>query len=93
VKFLIETPELAGAFNLCSPYNVNNAEFTQVLGSVLKRPTVMPVHPLVLRILFGEVAEHFLVKGAKAEPVRLENAGFEFKYPLIQTALKRALGK
>ena len=36
-------PSTAGVVNATSPEPVTNAEFTRVLGAVLRRPTVVPV--------------------------------------------------
>ena len=43
---LITNADARGAFNLSAPAPVTNAEFTRTLGTVLRRPTVVPVPAL-----------------------------------------------
>src|ERR1022692_1060964 len=45
------TKTLSGPVNAVSPYPVTNIEFTQALGRVLDRPTVLPMPALVARIV------------------------------------------
>jgi uncharacterized protein (TIGR01777 family) len=83
--------EIAGPVNLVSPNPVTNEQFTKALGKALKRPTVFPAPELGVRLLYGEMGVEVLVRRPRALPVRLLDAGFEFSYPTIDTALVRAL--
>ena len=56
IRFLLEH-DVAGPVNLTAPTPVRNAEFTQTLGQVLHRPTVLPVPGFAARIALGEFAE------------------------------------
>ena len=38
IRFLIENSGASGAFNLCAPEPLTNAEFAKVIGAVLGRP-------------------------------------------------------
>jgi NAD dependent epimerase/dehydratase family enzyme len=49
------------------------------------------VPPLVLRLLFGRVVEEMATDSTRAIPKRLTVAGFEFKYPELETALRHVL--
>lgn len=84
--------ELAGAANTVAPSPVNNAEFTKTLGRVLRRPTILPVPALALRIVLGEFAGE-LLSSVRVVPRRLTEIGFEFQDPELEPALRRLLGR
>ena len=42
IRFLIENRQASGAFNLCAPNPLTNAEFGRVIGRVMGRPAFMP---------------------------------------------------
>ena len=46
--------ELSGVFNATAPKPVTNYEFTKTLGSILHRPTILPLPEFVLKLIFGE---------------------------------------
>jgi uncharacterized protein (TIGR01777 family) len=86
--------ELSGPVNLTAPNPVTNAEFTEVLGSVLGRPTVLPTPRFGLNVLLGkELAEALLYTSARVLPTRLEADGFEFTFPRLEPALRELLGR
>ena len=89
-SFVLRT-ELAGPVNLCSPNPVTNEQFGDALGKALRRPTVLPTPGFAVRALFGEMAD-VILRGRRALPARLLDAGFEFSAPTIELALARALG-
>ena len=91
IDFLLHHPDASGAFNACAPVPVRNSEFTQALGRVLHRPSLLPVPAWVLRALLGELAG-LLLGGQRALPSRLSAAGFEFRFNDVQTALNDLLG-
>lgn len=84
---------LSGIFNLTAPTPVTNAEFGRTLGSVLNRPAVLPVPGFALKLLFGEMAQGTILGGQRALPTRLQAAGFRFRYPALDNALRFALGR
>ena len=69
---------------------VTNREFTRTLGRVLRRPTVLPVPRVALRVLFGELTD-VLLGSQRARPCRLLEAGFEFEHANLETALRSLL--
>lgn len=91
VKFLMERPEARGPYNLTAPQPVSNAEFSRILGRVLGRPSWLPVPAIALRLVFGEGAD-FLLTGQFVLPRRLLEAGFAFRYPDLESALRAILG-
>lgn len=87
IRFLIDHESAEGAFNLTAPYPVTNKTFTKTLGRVLHRPAVAWMPGPVLKIVLGEMA-HLLLTGQRAVPRRLRDAGFEFAFTDIETALR-----
>ncbi len=90
-QWLVENEQASGPYNASAPNPVTNAEFTRALGSVLKRPTLLPMPEPVLRLLFGEMSELLLVSN-RMMPTRLLEEGFEFRYPELKPALQAILG-
>jgi uncharacterized protein (TIGR01777 family) len=82
---------LRGPVNVVAPDAVTNYEFTKTLGRVLSRPTIFPVPAFAARLAFGEMADATLLASQRAEPVRLKESGFVFKYPELEGALRRVL--
>ena len=69
---------------------MSNYTFTKALGSVLHRPTLIPVPEFALKLLFGEGAS-VLTDSKEVYPRALIEAGFEFLYPDIKDALEHIL--
>ncbi|MGC9467993.1 MAG: TIGR01777 family oxidoreductase [Anaerolineae bacterium] len=90
IRFLLETPEAQGPFNLSAPNPVTNAEFGRTLASVMRRPFWFPVPGFALRLALGEMAT-LILDGQRAVPRGLSNLGFEFRYPRLRQALEDLL--
>jgi len=91
LRFLIETEEARGAFNLTAPNPVTNGELAKLIGKVMGRPSIIPVPGFALRVAFGEVAE-VVLQGQRAIPQRLLDLGFEFDFPTAEASLQDMLG-
>ncbi|WP_088226180.1 TIGR01777 family oxidoreductase [Desulfosporosinus sp. FKB] len=89
IRYLIEHQELTGPVNATTPYPMRMKDFCEILGEVLNRPSWLPMSELLLRIALGEMAD-MLLHGQRVIPKRLLNAGFEFKYPKLRSALENA---
>ncbi|MEZ5426122.1 MAG: TIGR01777 family oxidoreductase [Pyrinomonadaceae bacterium] len=89
--FSLENDELTGPVNATAPNPVPNKEFTDTLGEVLHRPTILPVPSFGIKMLFGEMGQRLLLEGARVLPQKLEEAGFEFQFPKLEDALRQAL--
>jgi len=90
LRFLVENPELEGPINVTAPEPVSNAEFAHTLGTVLGRPSVMHVPGFVLKAALGEMAMVAL-EGQRVLPRRLTEAGFSFRFPRLEEALRELL--
>ena len=91
IKFLLERNDLKGAFNLAAPTPLTYKAFFKTLGKVLNRPSWFHVPGFLLKILLGEMAEGLILSGQRAIPKKLLEAGFEFRYPELEAALREIL--
>ncbi|MBK7206899.1 MAG: TIGR01777 family protein [Elusimicrobia bacterium] len=85
---ILHNDSLSGPVNVTAPGAVTNRAFTDTLGRVLRRPTVMPLPGFVARLLMGEMASALLLASARVEPRRLAQSEFQFRFPDLATALK-----
>lgn len=88
ISFLLNKPELTGAFNVTSPNPVTQAEFARALATTMHRPLLLKMPAFVIRMLFGEMGECLLLKGQRVVPSRLIESGYEFHYPELMDALR-----
>lgn len=91
VVFLMSNPKLHGVFNLTAPQPATNSEFTETLAKLLHRKAFFHVPTIVLRVLMGEMST-LLLEGQRVLPSRLLDAGFSFRAPSLEKALKIELG-
>jgi len=91
VRWIVETPEIAGAVNVTAPHPVTNAEFSRALGRALRRPSLAPVPRFALTIVLGEMAAAVLAS-QRALPTRAQSAGYHFRYPEIDIAFRGIFG-
>lgn len=89
-QFLIDAAEISGPVNLTGPEQLTNAEVTAVMGRVLHRPAVLPAPPFGMRLLLGEFAEEPL-RSQRVVPNVLKRAGFSFRHPTVEAAIRAAL--
>ena len=83
---LLDTPA-EGPVNLVAPGACRNAEFVRAFARTLRRPAVLPAPALALRAVFGEMANGLLLASTKVRPARLEDSGFSFGSPDLDSAI------
>lgn len=88
--YALENEKLTGPVNGTAPNPVRMKDFTKSLGRVLHRPSFFKVPGFVLKIILGEAATEVL-SGARVIPDKADAAGFEFKYPFVEEALRDLL--
>jgi NAD dependent epimerase/dehydratase family enzyme len=67
-------------------------EFAKTLGRVLLRPVIFRAPAFAVRLMLGEMAE-FVLQGSRVLPKRLLEAGYEFRFPSLESALRDLLAK
>ena len=85
-RFLLENPEARGAYNLCAPNPVSNADFMRTLAQTLRRPYWFHVPAFLMRLMLGEMST-VLLDGWFLRPERLMEAGFAFSFDNVDAAL------
>lgn len=88
----LDHPSLAGPVNVTAPTPATNAELSRLLGRVLHRPAVLPVPGFALGLLYGEMAQ-VVTTGQRVLPTKLEQAGYGFRHPDLEAALRDVLGR
>ena len=91
IVYALEHENIRGAVNVTSPNPVTNEEFTKTLGDVLYRPTFLPLPEFAVNLVFGEMGDALLLDSTRVVPKRLEDNGFEFKYPKLKEAIEVAV--
>jgi uncharacterized protein (TIGR01777 family) len=79
-----------GPVNASAPEPVTNAVFSKALGRALRRPAVLPVPALAIRLLYGDMAE-IVTEGQRAIPSRPLELGYTHAHPDLDEALADAL--
>src|ERR1043165_672829 len=92
IGLAINDESIRGPVNIVSPNPVTNEEFTKSLGHVLNRPTALAMPAFAARLAFGEMADEMLLVSQRVMPKKLNAAGFQFKYPELESALRHYLG-
>jgi len=77
---------VGGTFNFTAPQPVTNKAFTKALAAVLNKPAFLPIPTFALRLIYGEGAS-VLTGGQDVRPKNLEDIGYKFTYPDIDSAL------
>ena len=88
----LDRSEMKGPINLVSPGVVRNREWTAALGGALRKPTVLPVPAIALRLVLGEFA-HAVLASSRAIPERLKASGYRFRFPTLEGALTDLVDK
>jgi uncharacterized protein (TIGR01777 family) len=91
IDWLIQTPDITGPVNMVAPAPVTNQVFTETLGKVLHRPTILPMPAFAARLLFGKMADALLLSSARVHPVKLLESGYQFKHADLKSALEEIL--
>lgn len=90
IRFLIENEAATGPVNLTAPNPLRNRDFAKAIGRVMGRPAFAPAPGFVFKTIFGEMST-VLLDGQQALPKRLQEWGYQFKFPTAEAALKDIL--
>ncbi|MEW5008443.1 MAG: TIGR01777 family oxidoreductase [Cycloclasticus sp.] len=83
----IEKPTLRGAINGTAPAPVSNEVFVRALATALKRPCILPVPALLIKLLMGQMGEELLLSGKKVMPKKALQSAYKFQYESLDAAL------
>jgi uncharacterized protein (TIGR01777 family) len=91
--FLLEHPELSGVFNGVAPEHVTNKGLTKAIAKQLNKSLWLPNVPsFLMRIFFGEMAS-LVLNGSRASSELIQEKGFDFQHPTLESALKNLYEK
>lgn len=93
IGFALHDARLTGAVNVTAPGPATNRVFARTLGRLLGRPAALRVPAAVLRLIFGQMAEETILTSQRVLPRRLQEAGYRFRFPTLEEALRDALGE
>ncbi|NQX88733.1 MAG: TIGR01777 family protein, partial [Halioglobus sp.] len=91
ILFLLQRPELDGAFNVTAPYPVTSRGLNDAIKRHRRIIFSAPVPSGIMRAALGEMADELLLNGQKVLPVALQQAGFTFDFPTLDAALPTLL--
>jgi uncharacterized protein (TIGR01777 family) len=91
VRWIVQTPEAAGPINATAPHPVTNRELARAIGRALRRPRLVPIPGVALRLALGEMAAMILT-GQRVLPARAQALGYHFRYPEIDIAFRGIFG-
>ncbi len=91
ILLALKDSSIRGPLNVVSPNPVTNEQFTKALGEVLSRPTVMAMPAFAARLAFGEMADEMLLVSQRVVPKKLNQLGYEFTFPELESALRSYL--
>jgi uncharacterized protein len=90
IRFLLENENASGPYNLIAPVPVSNAEFMRTVAETLHCPYWFHIPAFLLRIPLREMSV-LLTEGRYAEPKRLIELGFQFRFGNLEHAMEDLL--
>jgi uncharacterized protein (TIGR01777 family) len=81
---------MAGALNAVAPSPVRNAAMARAIARILGRPALLPAPGFALRLLLGERVQ-LLLDSQRVAPRAALAAGYTFRYPTLEPALRSLL--
>ncbi len=94
IHHVLTNGSVEGPVNVTSPNPVTNAEYTRVLGRVVRRPTLLPTPTPALQLMLGrELVSEMLLGGQRVLPTVLQASGYTFAHPSLEEALADMLAR
>ena len=90
IQFAIEHEDMSGPINVVSPEPIRQASFQNALGSVVRRPSFMPVPAFAVRAILGTFAQEVL-SSKRVIPAKLKAAGFRWELDDLKDAFRASL--
>ncbi|KAL6963360.1 Complement component 1 Q subcomponent-binding protein, mitochondrial [Sarracenia purpurea var. burkii] len=88
----LSNPCYKGVINGTAPNPVRMGEMCEQLGSIMGRPSWLPVPDIALKAVLGEGAS-VVLEGQKVLPARAKELGFPFRYHYVKDALRAILSQ
>lgn len=78
IEHIIYTASISGPFNAVAPIPCTNRQFTDALGRVLHRPTILSLPGLALKGIFGELADSMLLSSSRILATKALSSGYSY---------------
>ena len=88
----IRDGSIAGPLNIVAPQVPSQRELARAIGREMHRPAILPVPAFVLRIVLWGQAD-IVLHGRVSVPAKALAAGYEFRYPTVESALRDVLSR
>ena len=89
----IEDLEMKGTYNAVAPEHLSYKAFIEQLAIVFRKPFLnINIPSFMIKLIYGKMSE-ILINGSRVSSNKLVKAGYEFKFPSIQSALTDLLAK
>jgi NAD dependent epimerase/dehydratase family enzyme len=93
IEFALTNEGLTGPVNAVSPHPLRNAEFTAKSAQALGQKSRGALPAFLVRLLMGEMGEEFLLSSRRIQPAKLLAAGYRFRFPELEQALRHEMGQ
>jgi uncharacterized protein (TIGR01777 family) len=91
IIWTIENKAIRGPVNAVTPQPVTQGEFAHTLGTVLRRPSCLPMPGWVVSMIFGQMGRETILSDLAARPSVALDGGFRFGTPDLASALRQAI--
>lgn len=91
--FAVEEDHVTGIMNAVAPQLVTSRHFATTVGQVMKRPAILPVPDIAVRMMFGNERADILLKSLRVLPKRTLELGYKFTFDNIHDTVRYGLGK
>lgn len=88
----IREGSICGPLNMVAPQVPSQRDLARAIGRVMHRPAFFPVPAFVLRLVLWGQAD-IVLHGRVATPAKALEAGYAFRYPTVEAALKDVLAR
>jgi uncharacterized protein (TIGR01777 family) len=86
----IRDGSIAGPLNMVAPQVPSQGDLARAIGREMHRPAIVPVSAFVLRLVLWGQAD-IVLHGRVAVPAKALAAGYEFRHPTVESALRDVL--
>src|SRR3989442_3433364 len=95
VEWLIDRDDFSGPVNLASPNQIPQREMMRIIRRELGVPFGLPATRRMLEIaaFFHRTEAELILKSRRVAPRRLLEAGFEFRFPRMEDAVREIEGR
>ena len=89
----IENEKMRGSYNTVAPEPVQIKDLMKaIVRAKDSKAILMPVPPFGLKLALGEMAD-MLLSSQRCSSQKIQNAGYDFKYPELEGALREIYKK